>query len=184
MKNLLTFLTVVFISSYATAAEPQNTGLRPYLSMKVGTTNVSLKDSYGYTLDKDGVQTTGGAIGLTAADQIRFEIEFLHYDEISNDFYKRNVSSLLANIFYDITQSTVRPYIGFGAGTAYIEEENRRWISEETTLAAAVHFGVSVHFNDNAAIDLSGRASYFGETDFFKIDQSSFSALAALRFSF
>ena len=36
----------------------------------------------------------------------------------------------------------------------------------------------------NAAIDLSGRASYFGETDFFKIDQSSFSALAALRFSF
>ncbi len=183
--------------SSSSLTAPKKTG---YAAVKAGISRMKI-DGEKYTKG-----AYGAAAGLYVENNIRVEGELMAFDDVEEKFLfsksKRETTSLMINAYYDFfdLNARFRPYVGVGAGGAYLKDvcKNCIWATpignylvssseSKVVLAASLQVGASYRLSNTLSLDINGRYTYLdsNQSGFdFKMKHDMFTALAGLRFDF
>jgi opacity protein-like surface antigen len=185
----------LFIASARAAdvAVPEDHGF--YVSLFAGAsflddvdTNVSLTGyDYGYSVDTKTGYIVGGALGMRIWDPLRAEVELSYarwkaksYDYQFGDFRTNGDASghlsatyLLGNLWIDIpTHSGFTPYVGGGAGVAWVDADTSfngqplGYGDGEAGFAFQLGAGVKLDITEEVALDVGYRYKGILDVDF------------------
>lgn len=75
------------------------------------------------------------------------------------------VTTIMANILFDVTTEGMRGYLGFGAGVAFVDAEINGQKDDDTSFALQIPVGVEIRVVDNVWIDIGTRWIYIPGID-------------------
>ena len=191
-KLLLSLVTAAAVLMPCASPATELTGLyiapKFVLNVQHTKTEVSLPEGRFSLGDKTGVRAGGAfAVGYDFALQfnvpVRAELEYGIYGNVSHfrglakdvDFKSTaGIQTLLANVYWDITEwNDFKPYVGVGAGLAFLKTEGRFNVSQEigqrhpemlvpwhdtdTVFAGQVGLGFSYAFTESVSADFGYR---------------------------
>lgn len=196
-KMSLAFLMALVLAMSASIAFARDAGI--YLSGNVGVVWVEDADVTWFDGLRDQFEFDAGlgttiAVGYDFGYGLRteFELGFRFNDldrkfpgGIKGDIYS---SSFMANVFFDlIPGQRFSPFIGAGAGLAYVDFDIDYWGQDDDTVFAYQFMaGVSYALNYNVSIDFQYR--YFATEDpsfyFFEAEYKTHGLMGGFRFRF
>ena len=175
MKNTLLFaaLALCFYSFTATAQENSSRISAPkkggYAVIKAGISRMKIDG------EKYNKAAYGAALGLYVENNIRVEGELMAFDDVEEKFLfsksKRETASLMINAYYDFfdLNARFRPYVGVGAGAAYLKDvcKNCIWSTplgnylvdareSKAVLAASLQVGAAYRLSNTISLYING----------------------------
>ncbi len=183
---VLTMLSCLLASGSAFAAEPTNgVYIAPKLMLNFSNTDASISaNGQSSSGDSFSDTTMGGALAVGYDFDVKYnvpvrtELEFAMGDSVKNTDNSAGIpisgeigiNSLMLNVYYDFENtSKFTPYVGLGAGIA--------WVSMEGDIAGVADFssktqsnfawnvglGVAYDVAENFSVDLGYRYAQFGD---------------------
>lgn len=206
MKNIILFAALsLCFHSFSAAAQEDYSSIpaqknRGYVAVKAGVSRMKIDG------EKYNKGAYGAALGLYVENNIRVEGELMAFDDVEEKFLfsksKRETTSLMLNVYYDFLDPNAqfRPYVGVGAGGAYLKDvcKNCLWSTpvgafiinqseSKVVLAASLQVGAAYRLSKTLSLDINGRYTYLDSNQSgydFKMKHDMFTALAGLRFDF
>jgi opacity protein-like surface antigen len=164
-KILITGATALVIAVSSTSANAEDN--RDYISTSVGLTNMWDNSVSNSAVDYENGYNMNVGFGYDwdYQDSIRPEIE-ISYREADLDNVSGEVTNYaaMANFYYDHkNDSKYTPYIGVGAGVAYVDAESTTFNDDDTVFAYQGMLGASYAHTDD--MDITIGYKYFNNLD-------------------
>lgn len=184
MKKLALALTV---SAIALSAAPASAAKwmgqnfdQPYVSLKGGVNSVQNDNGY----DFDTGYNVIGAVGYSAATNVRAELEGGWSSADAQGNTEVNTLTIMANGYYDFNNlgwvsEIVTPYLGVGLGAAHqrLDGSDNGWEFAYQGIAGAA-------YNINPNVAFTAEYRYLGTTDIDDTSYNSHNFLAGVKFAY
>mgnify|MGYP001776623535 CR=1 FL=1 len=165
-----------FAGNYGSGSSWQLFGLDPYIGLRGGASYTNLNYNFNNTKESVGDMAFQGhvAMGLEICDTVRSEIEWSIFSKAkeSKDFGNiadvevgTNMQTLLWNMYWEFGgYHIVRPYIGLGAGVAFVDIDrnvpNVPGVTDSSTKFSAMG-ALGITFDmERFAVDIAARYNY------------------------
>lgn len=178
LKHVL-FLCLIFFTGMPYTAQAQG-----YASFKVGYSDSTFPETFSDSVFR--VDTRGGAIGFFGS-VVRVEIEYLNYDTVREQTFKRDMSTLMANAYIGIGSPQFQVYVGGGIGGAYLSDNNSVIKEKSVVFASSVGVGMLTTYYKTLMFDVGIKYTFInnGKLDYYApIENKTFSALTSISLLF